>query len=50
LSQNLGFLFAAFAVTWIGFFGYLFFVRRLLRDTRERLALLEREDAPDERA
>jgi len=53
VQQNLGFLFAAFAVTWAGFFLYLFFVQRGLAETRRRLAVLEAEhqqvagDEPD---
>jgi CcmD family protein len=41
LHQNLGYLFLAFAATWAGFFAYLFFVHRLLADTRRRLSELE---------
>jgi CcmD family protein len=44
LHQNLGYLFAAFAVTWVALFGYLLFVERLLAQTRRRLTWLE-EDA-----
>jgi CcmD family protein len=43
VSQNLGFLFAAFAVTWAGFFVYLFLVHRVISETRKRLALIEKE-------
>jgi CcmD family protein len=48
VPQNLGFLFAAFAVTWVGFFLYLFLVHRVLSETRKRLALLEKEAASSE--
>jgi len=44
VQQNLGFLFAAFAVTWAGFFLYLFLVQRGLSETRQRLAVLEAEE------
>lgn len=45
MDQGLGFLFAAFAVTWAGLFGYVFFVQRTLGETRRRLRWLE-EDEP----
>lgn len=41
MHGNLGFLFAAFAITWAGFFAYLFIVHRLLADTRRRLRWIE---------
>lgn len=47
MHQNLGFLFAAFAVTWVALFGYLFLVQRMLIDTNARLR--ELEGAPSER-
>jgi hypothetical protein len=43
MPQNLGYLFAAFAITWAAFFAYLFFVQRMLLDTGRRLRALERE-------
>ena len=45
MPQNLGYLFAAFAVTWVALFAYVFFVQRLLTDTGRRLKALEREPA-----
>ncbi len=42
MHQNLGFLFAAFALTWAAFFVYLFYVQRLLAETGRRLRALER--------
>jgi len=49
-DSNLGFLFAAFAVTWAGFFGYVFYVALRQRDLRRevralRRALEEREES-----
>lgn len=43
MHQNLAFLFAAFAITWLGLFAYLFVVQRMLGDTRRRLRWLEEE-------
>ena len=47
---NLPFLFAAFAVTWVVFFAYTFFVSRrrqeMQREIRELRRVLERSDAP----
>ena len=49
---NLPFLFAAFAVTWVVFFVYAFFVSRhrqeLQREIGELRQVLEQSDAPDE--
>ena len=43
MHQNLGYLVAAFAATWVGFFAYLIVVQRLLGETRRRLRWLEEE-------
>jgi CcmD family protein len=43
MSENLGYLFAAFAITWTGFFAYFFYVHRLLAGARQELRLLEQE-------
>ena len=43
MPQNLGYLFAAFAVTWLGLFGYLWVIQRMLSDTDRRLRALEDE-------
>lgn len=47
---NLPFLFAAFAVTWVIFFVYAFFVSRrrqeMQREIRELRRILEHSDAP----
>ena len=51
-SANLPFLFAAFAVTWVAFFAYAFFVSRRQQELRREIAELssaleqqEQEDA-----
>jgi CcmD family protein len=49
LETNLGFLFAVFAITWAGFFAYIFFLSRKQRVLQREIALLrasldERED------
>jgi CcmD family protein len=41
LETSLGFLFAVFAVTWAGFFAYIFFVSRKQRELRKELARLK---------
>lgn len=41
MHQNLGYLFAAFAATWIALFAYFFFIQRLLADASRRLRWLE---------
>jgi CcmD family protein len=43
VQQNLGFLFAAFAVTWLAFFAYLFLIQRMLVETVKRLRTLQRQ-------
>lgn len=37
MDDNLGYLFAAFAVTWIGIAGYLFYVNQQVRGLRDDL-------------
>tara|TARA_B100000029_G_C16907160_1_gene716359 strand:+ start:160 stop:348 length:189 start_codon:yes stop_codon:yes gene_type:complete len=41
-SSNLPFLFAAFAVTWVVLFGYLFYVSRRHHEMRNEIANLKR--------
>ncbi|MGI8550605.1 MAG: CcmD family protein [Dehalococcoidia bacterium] len=41
MHQNLGYLFAAFAATWLALFAYIFFMQRRLQETRWRLHQLE---------
>ncbi len=41
MQQDLGFLFVAFAVTWLAFFAYLFLIQRMLVDTGKRLRALQ---------
>jgi CcmD family protein len=45
MHQNLGYLFAAFAVTWVGLSGYVFIVQRALAETNTRLRELEGDRA-----
>ena len=40
LETNLGFLFAIFAVTWAGFFAYIFVMSRRQRDLQHEIASL----------
>ena len=42
LPSNLPFLFAAFAVTWIIFFAYAFFVSRRRQEVQREVAELQR--------
>lgn len=50
-SANLPFLFAAFAVSWIAFFSYAFFVSRrqqeLRRDIAELRSVVEQQEPED---
>lgn len=41
LETSLGFLFAVFAVTWAGFFAYIFFVSRKQRELNKEIARLK---------
>ncbi len=45
---NLAFLFAAFAVAWVGFFGYAFFVSRRRQEVQRELRALYRELHPED--
>ena len=51
-SDNLPYLFAAYAVTWVGFFVYMFFMsrrqREMEREIEELRQELERRENPDE--
>ena len=51
-ASNLPYLFAAFAVSWIIFFAYAFFMSRrqheMEREIRELRRSLEEQQAPDE--
>ena len=49
-SSNLPFLFAAFAVSWVLLFGYLFYVNRRQHEIRKEINRLQRilEDTPEE--
>ncbi len=41
-AANLPFLFAAFAVTWVAFFAYAFFVSRRQQELRKEIGELRR--------
>ncbi len=49
-SSNLPFLFAAFAVSWVVLFGYLFYVNRRQHEVRKEIARLQNilEQDPEE--
>jgi CcmD family protein len=47
MHENLGYLFAAFAVTWVALFGYIFYVHRLMNETSARLHALEEAAGED---
>lgn len=51
-SDNLPYLFAAYAVTWVGFFVYMFFMsrrqREMEREIEELRQELEERENPDE--
>ena len=49
-SSNLPFLFAAFAVSWVVLFGYLFYVNRRQHEMRKEIARLQRglDENPEE--
>ena len=49
-SSNLPFLFAAFAVSWVVLFGYLFYVNRRQHEIRKEIARLRNilEQDPEE--
>lgn len=48
MHQNLGYLFAAFAVTWLAIFAYLLYVQHLLGQVRTRLQWLQEDREPRE--
>jgi len=50
-SSNLPYLFAAFAVSWLVLFGYLFYVNRRQHDMKKEIARLQRvlDDDPSEK-
>jgi len=50
-SSNLPYLFAAFAVSWVVLFGYLFYVNRRQHEMKKEIVRLQRvldEDLSDE--
>ena len=48
-SDNLPYLFAAYAVTWVGFFVYMFFMSRRQREMEREIEELRQErENPDE--
>lgn len=44
MGDNLGYLFAAFAVTWLAIAGYLLYVSQQVRALREDMRALEEND------
>jgi CcmD family protein len=50
MHQNLGYLFAAFAVTWVVLFAYLAIIQRMLTDAGKRLRALESAEEPSTRS
>ncbi len=42
-ESNLGFLFAGFAVVWVAFFAYVFYMSRRERELRREIEELRRE-------
>lgn len=42
-SENLPYLFAAYAVTWVAFFAYVFFVSRRQRELEREIEELRQE-------
>ncbi len=49
-SSNLPYLFAAFAVSWVVLFGYLFYVNRRQHEMRKEIARLQSvlDQSPEE--
>jgi len=47
MHQNLGYLFAAFASTWVALFAYILYIQRRLGETRRRLKWLEDDVTQD---
>ena len=48
--DNLGYLFAALAVVWLGLFGYLYYLGQRVRDLRRDVSELEGgQDEPSTR-
>lgn len=43
MDDNLGYLFAAFAVTWVAIAGYLLYLGQQVRALRDEIATLEDE-------
>lgn len=50
MDDNLGYLFAAFAATWIGIAAYVYYVGQQVRNLRDDVAEIEVESAERERA
>ena len=42
-ASNLPYLFGGFAIVWLGFFGYVFYLHRRERELRRELEALRRE-------
>lgn len=44
MDDNLGYLFAAFAVTWLAIAGYLLYLGQQVKSLREEVRMLEEGD------
>jgi CcmD family protein len=46
MDDNLGYLFAAFAVTWLAIAGYLLYIGQQVKSLRDEVRMLEEGDDP----
>ena len=49
MDDNLGYLFAAFAATWVGIAAYVYYVSQQVRTLRDEVAEIEVESVDRER-
>ena len=47
MDDNLGYLFAAFAVTWLAIVAYLLYLGQQVRALRDEIAELDERPSPD---
>lgn len=47
MDDNLGYLFAAFAITWLAIAGYMLYVGQQVRQLRDEIAAPLDDDMPD---
>ena len=47
MDDNLGYLFAAFAVTWLAIAGYLLYIGQQVKNLRDEVRMLEDGDDSD---